>query len=150
MKITFLSQKQLATVILFVLSGLIELFLMKVTPSGLDTLVFLISAIVLFYISVEVSQNYTKDPIILDFRSEIKKEEEEKNRARNLIEGLRNNLLMQIAQNQISVEKAENIYFNVKKFEEDTNPLLLEEKKALQWKEELHQSLKIGKEYEGA
>jgi len=117
MKVTFLSQRQVATIVSFGLSVLIEIFLMKITPDNLETIVFLITSLFLFYLSVEVSQNFTTTPIALDFRSKETR----------------------------SLETAERRYFNVKKFEEDTNPLLLEEKKQLEWQEELHQQLEIGR-----
>ena len=62
---------------------------------------------------------------------------------------IRADLAMNMTENLIhasdSLETAERRYFNVKKFEEDTNPLLLEEKKQLEWQEELHQQLEIGR-----
>ena len=144
MKITFLSQRQIATIVSFGLSMLIEILLMKITPNNLETTVFLISSLSLFYLSIEISQNFTTNPIMLDIRSKEIKNLEEANRTKNLIEGFRNNLLALVAEDKLSLETAERRYFSVKKFEEDTNPLLLEEKKQLEWKEELHQQLKIG------
>ncbi len=154
MKITFLSQRQLATIVSFGLSILIEIFLMKITPDNLETIVFLVTSLFLFYVSIEVSQNFITEPIVFDLRSKEAKEIEDRDRAKNLIEGLRNNLLMQIAQGQISVKAAEQTYFNVKEFEENTNPLLLQERKELAFKEQLHKELEIGKyekyeQYEG-
>ncbi len=145
MKVTFLSQRQVATIVSFGLSVLIEIFLMKITPDNLETIVFLITSLFLFYLSVEVSQNFTTTPIALDFRSKETRILEEANRTKNLIEGFRNNLLALVAEDKLSLETAERRYFNVKKFEEDTNPLLLEEKKQLEWQEELHQQLEIGR-----
>ncbi len=145
MKVTFLSQRQVATIVSFGLSILIEIFLMKITPDNLETIVFLITSLFLFYLSVEVSQNFTTTPVTLDFRSKETRILEEANRTKNLIEGFRNNLLALVAEDKLSLETAERRYFNVKKFEEDTNPLLLEEKKQLEWQEELHQQLEIGR-----
>ncbi len=144
MKITFLSQRQLATLVMFVLSGLLEFLLMKLVSPELSKGVFILSAIVLFYFSIEVSQNYITDPIVLDFRSQEVKELEEKNRATNLIEGMRYNLLMRVAQNELKVEDAEKIYFTIKRFEENTNPLLLAEAEDKRLEEEFNQRLKIG------
>ncbi len=50
MRITFLSQRQLATLVMFLLSGLVEYFLMKVVPPGIAGWVLIISAIILFYL----------------------------------------------------------------------------------------------------
>lgn len=78
MKITFLSQRQLATIVTFGLSILIEVFLMKITPDNLETIVFLISSLCLFYLSIEISQNFITEPIVFDLRSKEAKEIEER------------------------------------------------------------------------
>lgn len=146
MRITFLSQRQLAVAVTLFVSTLVEILLMKVVPENLTTIVFLVSALILFWFSVEVSQNYITDPIIFDFRSKKVKETEERDRAKTLIEGLRNNLLMQVANNEISAEKAIALFSNVKKFEEETDPGFPEKQKALEFKQQLHQKLEITNE----
>ena len=146
MTITLLSQRQLATFLMLSLSALLEFFLMKMVPDGMATIVFLVSALILFYFSIEVAQNFITTPITLDFRSAKQRKRDEEDRSKNLIEGLRNNLLMQIANNQISQERAEALYFSVKKFEENTNPLEIEKLKALQFREQLHKQLDITNE----
>jgi len=78
MRITFLSQRQLAVAVTLFVSTLVEILLMKVVPENLTTIVFLVSALILFWFSVEVSQNYITDPIIFDFRSKKVKETEER------------------------------------------------------------------------
>lgn len=146
MRITFLSQRQLAAIVTLSVSTLIEIILMKVVPENLTSIVFLVSALMLFWLSVEISQNYITSPIVFDFRSKKVKETKEKDRVKNLVEGLRNNLLMQVANNEISAEKAIAVYSNVKKFEEETDPGFPEKQKALEFKQQLHQKLEITNE----
>ena len=129
MKITLLNKKHLTLLLGIIICGAIDITLLSHISSAWGNILFAMLVVLQFYLTVEISNKVMDEPLVLDFRSEEAKKREEENYSQELLKGFRNNLLMKIAEGQLSSEKATHLFEEVLKFEINTNPKALEEAK---------------------
>ena len=139
MKITLLNKKHLTLLLGIILCGAIDITLLSHISSVWGNILFAILVVFQFYLTVEISNKVMDEPLILDFRSEQAKKREEENYSQELLKGFRNNLLMKIAEGQLSSEKATHLFEEVLKFEINTNPKALEEAKLIHFTKQLNE-----------
>ena len=139
MKITLLNKKHLTLLLGIILCGAIDITLLSHIFSVWGNILFAILVVFQFYLTVEISNKVMDEPLVLDFRSEETKKREEENYSQELLKGFRNNLLMKIAEGQLSSEKATTLFEEVLKFEINTNPKALEEAKLIHFTKQLNE-----------
>jgi uncharacterized membrane protein YfcA len=137
MKITLLNKKHLTLLSGIIICGAIDITLLSHISAVWGNILFAILVVFQFYLTVEISNKVMDEPLVLDFRSEEAKKREEENYSQELLKGFRNNLLMKIAEGQLSSEKATVLFEEVLKFEINTNPKALEEAKLIHFTKQL-------------
>jgi len=116
MKITFMSQNKFILMIRLLVCGVIDWYWSKSITNTYQTVFFVLAIIFQFYFLVEWHSNVTSNPIVIDFRSQAEKIEAAKTDQILMLEAAKNNLLMKIANGEISSKKAKEIIINMYDF----------------------------------